>query len=327
MRATVFHGLVLGCATVATAMFVGAAQAEVKLSFAMHTTPPAPEFGAVERFKSLVENRSGGEIKVELFHSAALGGERDNIEQLMVGEVAMTLNGDLLPSMLAADLAPTVVPFVFPSPEAVFNYWDSPMGQELRKAIKDKGIIVAGLMRRGNRNLTAKKEVKVPADMVGMKLRVPEIPSWVAAWSSTGANPTPVAWPEVFSALQTGVVDGQENPCFTIASAKLYEVQQYLIMTGHLPAVWHWALSAKFVESLKPNLKDIVLRSAAEAAAYGDGVSEEKIVAACKGLGDKGMKIIEPDRKAFFDAAAPAIAKLAEKWKPGVLEAAKAYQK
>ena len=80
----------------------------------------------MERFVSLVQNRSGGEIKVEIFHSAALGGERDNIEQLIVGEVAMTLNGDLLPSMIAPDLAPTVVPFVFNSPEAVFNYWDTP---------------------------------------------------------------------------------------------------------------------------------------------------------------------------------------------------------
>ena len=104
----------LSCATAVAMMFGGSAQAEIKLSFAMHTTPPAPEFGAVDRFKSLIENRSGGEIKVEVFHSAALGGERDNIEQLIVGEVAMTLNGDLLPSMVASDLAPTVVPFVFP---------------------------------------------------------------------------------------------------------------------------------------------------------------------------------------------------------------------
>ena len=315
----------LGCA--AAAMMVGTVQAETKLSFAMHTTPPAPEFGAVERFVSLVQNRSGGEIKVEIFHSAALGGERDNIEQLIVGEVAMTLNGDLLPSMIAPDLAPTVVPFVFNSPEAVFNYWDTPMGQKLRKAIKDKGITVGGLMRRGNRNLTANKPVKTPADMVGMKLRVPEIPSWVAAWSGTGANPTPVSWPEVFSALQTGVVDGQENPCFTIRSAKLYEVQKYLIMTAHLPAVWHWAISNKFLEKLSPELRNIVLRSAAEAAAYGDGVSQEKIVAACADLEAKGMTRIEPDAKAFFDAAAPKIAELAKNWQPGVLEAAKAFQK
>ena len=201
------------------------------------------------------------------------------------------------------------------------------MGQKLRKAIQEKGITVGGLMRRGNRNLTANKPVKTPADMVGMKLRVPEIPSWVAAWSGTGANPTPVAWPEVFSALQTGVVDGQENPCFTIRSAKLYEVQEYLIMTAHLPAVWHWAISNKFLDSLSPEMRDIVLRSAAEAAAYGDGVSQEKITAACKDLEAKGMKVIQPDKEAFFAAAAPKIKELSKDWQPGVLDAALSFQK
>ncbi len=327
MKHIITRGLVLGCAAVAAMALGGPAQAEVKLSFAMHSTPPAPEFGAVDRFISLVENRSGGEIKVEVFHSASLGGERDNIEQLIVGEVAMTLNGEVLPSMIASDLAPTVVPFVFPSPEAVFNYWDSPMGQKLRDTISKRGITVAGLMRRGNRNLTANKPVKTPADMEGMKLRVPEIPSWVAAWSGTGANPTPVSWSEVFSALQTGVVDGQENPCFAIRSAKLYEVQDYLIMTQHLPAMWYWAISNKFLENLTPELRDIVLRSTAEAAAYGDGVSQEKIIAACKDLESKGMTIIEPDKQAFFAAAAPKIKELAKDWQPGVLDAAMSYQK
>ena len=300
---------------------------ETKLSFAMHTSPPGPEFTAVDRFKSLVEQRSGGEIKVEIFHSAALGGERDNVEQLIVGEVAMTLNGDVLPSIMAPDLAPTVVPFVFPSPESVFEYWDGPMGQQLRDAIKKKGIIVAGLTRRGDRQLTVKKPVNVPADMKGVKLRVPEIPSWVAAWGATGAAPTPVAWPEVFSALQTGVVDGQENPCFNIMQAKLYEVQPYLVMTGHLPAVWHWSVSVKFLDKLSPPLRDAVLSSVKEAAVYGDGVTKKEIDLVCKQLEDKGMKVIHPDRKAFFAAAAPAIAKLAENWKPGVLDAVKAAQK
>ncbi len=303
------------------------ADAQTELSFALHTSPPGPEFEAVDKFAELVESRSEGRITVRTYPAAVLGGERDNIEQLTVGEVAMTLNGDLLPNLLTPEYAATVVPFVFPNPEEVFAFWDSPIGEEAKQTIEERGgIIVAGFMRRGDRHLTAKRAVETPDDMQGMKLRVPEIQSWVTAWSAVGARPTPVAWPEVFNALQMGVVDGQENPCFNIHQAKLYEVQDYLIYTGHLPAVWHWSVSKQFLDGLSEEDRQIVLDAVAEAAAYGDEVTKEQIDTTCRMLEEEfGMEAIQPDRDAFWAQARPAIEEMAQSWAPGVLDAVQKY--
>lgn len=318
-------------AILALGMTVGAAGAAqaIDLGFALHTSPPGPEFQAVDKFVELIKKRSNGEIKVKLYPSAVLGGERDNIEQLTVNQVQMTLFGDTLPSVIAPEYAATVVPFVFPGPEEVFAYWASPIGDAAKKLIRDKSKIeTVAFMRRGDRHLTAKKAIKTPADIKGLKMRVPEIPSWVKVWSQVGANPTPVAWPEVFSGLQMGVIEAQENPCFNINQAKLYEVQSHLMYTAHVPAVWHWSISAEFLKRLSPQLREAVVSSAVEAAAFGDKLTKGEIDATCEALVEKnGMKAVQVDRKAFVAAARPAIDELSKAWAPGVLDAVSKYLK
>lgn len=307
---------------ISVALFLSAATAQIEIPFALHTTPPGPDHEAVERFAELVAERSGGQLIVITYPGGVLGGEIDNIQQLKVGEIALSIHGDLLPSMLAARFAPHVVPFVFRSAEGAMAYWDTEVGQQLREAIENQGIIVVGMQRRGDRHLTANRAVTTPADVRGIRLRVPEIGSWVKAWSEVGARPTPVAWPEVFSALQTGVVEAQENPCISIYQARLYEVQSYLIMTAHLPNLFHWAASTRFLDRLTPEQRQIIIEAAAEASRYGDQVAQEQIAAFCQALVEEhGMELIEPDREAFWQAAHPAIQRLAETtWAPGVLD-------
>lgn len=311
-------GLVVGSA--------GGVQA-IDLSFALHTSPPGPEFEAVDKFIELVGERSNGEITVRTFPSAVLGGERDNLEQLTVNEVQMTLFGDTLPNVVAPEYAATVVPFVFPGPEEVFEFWASPIGEEAKQLIRDKAKIeVVAFTRRGDRHLTAKKAITSPQDIQGLKLRVPEIPSWVRVWSEIGASPTPVAYPELFNALQMGVVEGQENPCFNINQAKLYEVQSHLMLTAHVPAVWHWSISSDFLESLTPELREAVVSSAVDAAAHGDEVTKQQIEQTCNALAEeRGMEIVEVDREPFIAAARPAIDELSQNWAPGVLDAVSKY--
>ncbi|MEX2518222.1 MAG: TRAP transporter substrate-binding protein [Paracoccaceae bacterium] len=313
----------------AAALIVGAAGSAqaINLSFALHTSPPGPEFEAVDKFIELVEERSKGEITVKTYPSAVLGGERDNLEQLTVNEVQMTLFGDTLPNVVTPEYAATVVPFVFPGPEEVFEYWASPIGDKAKALIHEKvKIDMVALTRRGDRHLTAKKAVNSPDDIQGVKMRVPEIPSWVKVWSQIGASPTPVAWPEVFSAMQMGVVEAQENPCFNINQAKLYEVQTHVMLTAHVPAVWHWSISSDFLESLTPELREAVVSSAVDAAAYGDEVTKEQIDKTCAALADEhGMTLLEVDRGPFIKAARPAIDELAKDWAPGVREAVSKY--
>lgn len=306
----------------------GAAQA-IDLGFALHTSPPGPEFEAVNKFVELVKERSKGQINVKIFHSAVLGGERDNLEQLTVNQVQMTLFGDTLPNVVAPEYAATVVPFVFPGPEEVFEFWAGPAGTEGKKVIKSKAKLdVVAFFRRGDRHLSAKKAIRTPDDLKGLKLRVPEIPSWVRVWSELGARPTPVAWPEVFSGLQMGVVEAQENPCFNVNQAKLYEVQSHIMYTAHVPAVWHWTISSVFLDSLKPEIREAVISSAVDAAKHGDAVTKTQIDAVCDALVTKSkMTAVKVDRAPFIAKARPAIDELSKKWAPIVVEAASKYLK
>jgi tripartite ATP-independent transporter DctP family solute receptor len=306
-----------------TFLLVSSAQAQkpIELAFALHTAPGGPDHAAVQKFKEMVESKSKNRLKVNIFPGAQLGGERDNLEQLKQGEVALTQSGDLTISLYAPEYGALIVPFVFPNVEAVFKAWDGWMGKEIRKAAMAKGKVhIVGIQRRGSRMLTAKKEIRTPDDLKGVKLRVPEIPDWVTVWKEMGALPTVVAWPEVFGALQTGVVDAQENPLYLIYTTKLYEVQSHVMLTAHVHACFHWLMSDKVLSSLPKDLQEIVLNSAKEAAAYGDRITKEQEEDFKKKLAEKGMKVVAVDIKPFMAKAQPAIDKIRQKWAKGVFE-------
>lgn len=296
------------------------AQKPIELAFALHTAPGGPDHMAVGKFKEMVETQSKGRLKVNLFPGAVLGGERDNLEQLKLGEVALTQSGGLDVSLYAPEYALNV-PFVFPNVEAVFKAWGGWLGSQVKKAFLEKGKVhVVGIQRRGSRMLTANKEIKTPDDLRGIKMRLPEVPDWVVVWRELGALPTVVAWPEVFGALQTGVVEAQENPIYLIYTTKLYEVQKYVMLTAHLHNTFQWLMSDKVLTSLPKDLQDIVLKSAKEASAYGDRITKEQEEDTKKKLAEKGMKIVAVDTKLFETKAQPALEKIRLKWAKGVLE-------
>ena len=301
----------------------GASQAAdpIELSFAIHTAPGGPDHAAVEVFKGLVESRSKGRLKVAMFPGGQLGGERDNLEQLKQGEVALTLSGDLCVSFYAAEYGATIIPFVFPSVENVFEAWDGMIGKSIKKNFMEKGgIHLVGVQRRGSRMLTAKKSIKTPAELSGLKIRVPEIPTWVEVWREMGALPTVVAWPEVFGALQTGVVEAQENPLYLIYTTKLYEVQSNVMLTAHVHAAFHWLMSDKVLTSLPKDLQQIVIESATQAAEYGDMLTARQEESYKIKLAKAGMNVVSVDVKPFIEKAKPAIERIRQKWAPGVYE-------
>jgi len=297
------------------------AQKPIELAFALHTAPGGPDHAAVQKFKEMVESQSKNRLKVNLFPGAQLGGERDNLEQLKQGEVALTQSGGLDISLLAPEYGALSTPYVFPTIESVFKAWEGPIGKGIKDSFLTKGKVhVLGYQRRGARMLTAKKEIKTPDALKGLKLRLPEIPDWVAVWKELGALPTVVAWPEVFGALQTGVVDGQENPLYLIYTTKLYEVQSHVMLTSHVHNCFDWLMSDKVLSSLPKDLKDLVLKSAKEASAYGDKLTMEQEEDYKKKLAEKGMKVVQVDLKAFMAKTKPAVEKIRPKWAKGVYE-------
>ena len=303
-----------------------AAEKKTEISIACHFQADSTEFRAVEYFQKLVEDRSKGQITIKTFPGSSLGSEMENLEQVKTNTVTMSVFGDLLTSQLAPEIDCTVVPFIFPNLDEVYAAWNGPLGDKIKNAIETKGNqYLIGLQKRGARQLTASKAVRTPADLAGIKLRVPEIPSWVAVWRGLGALPTPVAWAETYNALQTRVVDAQENPYMNIVMAKIYEVNKFVMTTEHLWNVYHWTINKNVMDGFSADTRKMILDAAKEACDWGDKQVDAKTAENVALLKANGVQIIEVDKQIFINAARPHVEKLAESWDPAARELIKKF--
>ncbi len=270
---------------------------------------------AALKFKELVEARTKGAVKVEVFPNASLGDERTLIEGMQIGTIAMGVitNGpvaNFLPEIAAFEM-----PFMFASPEEAYKVLDGPVGQKVLAkldAINLKGLAYA---ERGFRNLTnSKKVVKTPADMAGLKIRVMENPVYIDTFKTLGTNAVPMAWTEALTALQQGTIDGQENPINVIYSFKLNETQKYLTMTKHSYAPALFLMSKKVFGSFNKETQDILMKAAQEAAVHERKWNAEQLAEQLKALKEKGMQITDPDTAAFQAAVKPVYDKYGPKF-------------
>ncbi len=270
---------------------------------------------AALKFKELVEARTKGAVKVEVFPNASLGDERTLIEGMQIGTIAMGVitNGpvaNFLPEIAAFEM-----PFMFSSPEEAYKVLDGPVGQKVLAkldAINLKGLAYA---ERGFRNLTnSKKVVKTPADMAGLKIRVMENPVYIDTFKTLGTNAVPMAWTEALTALQQGTIDGQENPVNVIYSFKLNETQKYLTMTKHSYAPALFLMSKKVFGSFNKETQDILMKAAQEAAVHERKWNAEQMAEQLKALKEKGMQITDPDTAAFQAAVKPVYDKYGPKF-------------
>jgi tripartite ATP-independent transporter DctP family solute receptor len=298
-----------------------AAGAKIDVAVAMHNARNEEiVWGIANRIKNDLEKNSKGEMVVKLL-GPEVGGERDIQEGTSRNEFQIFQSGDMAVSTYGAKYAVTSAPFLFPGYDAVDKVYKGKLGQKLNEVlVKSGNLRILGLSRRGARLLTANKPIPSPVELKGLKLRVPEIPQWVTVWKEVGALPTPVAWPEVFTALQTGVVNGQENPIMQIYEAKLYEVQKYVMMTEHLSTYFHWLVNEKFYQGLSPANRKLVEDVVRSAADWGSTKQVEK-AAELRAIMENqyGVKFIEVDKPKFIQAARPAIDQIAtQQWAPEV---------
>lgn len=261
------------------------------------------QIGAAE-FAKLVEEKSDGKMKVEIHGNSTLGNEAEAIEQVIDGTIEMTV--------VAADssLANTVpemnlfgLPYVFEDRDHVYSKLDGESGTKLLGLLDDKNMKGLGFWEVGFRHMTNnKKEVTVPDDLKGMKIRVQPAPVWEAHMKALGASATPVSFSELYSALDQGLVDGQENPLASIYSMKFYEVQKFVSLTGHnyTPAVV--IMSNKAWNGLNDDQKKVVEEAVAEAATYQRDYLTKKDEEIISELEEQGVVFTEPDRDAFKEA-------------------------
>jgi tripartite ATP-independent transporter DctP family solute receptor len=287
---------------------VGAAQAQDSLVIG-HSLSPTSHYGVgAQAFLDTLAELSGGTFTGEQAPAGQLGGERDMIEGLQIGSLDLVITstgplGNFVPEVLAIDL-----PFLFRDYDHARRVLDGEIGQELLDAIGENDLVGLAWTENGFRHVTnSQRPVTSPEDLDGLKLRTMENAVHMAAFEGMGAAPTPMAFPEVFGALQQGVVDGQENPITVITASRFWEVQGYVTLTGHVysPAIVLASpiLFDSLTEEQQGWFREAAAASAAATRAEVDRLEAEGVAL----MRENGMEVItEIDRAPFQALAAEA---------------------
>lgn len=303
-------------ATVLCTMLSTSAFAAEVLKASHSVAPSHPYHLGLVKYAELVKERTNGEVVIDIFHSAQLGNERDNIEGLQMGTLDLCVSstgpmGGFEPKFLMFDL-----PFLFRDREHVYKVLDGAIGEELLKKLADVGIVGAAYWENGFRQVTnSKRPINSVADIKGLKLRTMENQVHMDAFRTLGVDPTPMAWSEVFTALQQGVIDGQENPVPIIYVQKLVEAnQKYLAMTNHVYSPSLLLLSAITLERFDENTRKILVDTAKEVAPYQRGLIKQMDDEQIGLLQEAGMTVTSPDQAEFKAACAPIYGKYEKKF-------------
>ena len=283
----------------------GLASAQTKLKWAhvYETSEPFHKYSvwAAEEIKK----RTNGRYDIQVFPASSLGKEADINQGLTLGTVDMVLTGASFAGRSYPPLAVSYFPFIFRDAEHQLAYAKSDVFKELAKGYDDKtGNHITALNYYGSRHVTssAAKPVSKPEDMKGLKIRVPDAPAYLAFPKSLGANATPIAFAEVYLALQNNTVDAQENPLPTIEAKKFYEVQKNISLTGHIVDSLLTVVSGNLWNKLNAEDKKIfesVMQEAAEKTGREIIASETRLVEEFK---KKGNNVITVDKNAFREA-------------------------
>lgn len=267
---------------------------ERTLRFAFQNSKEHPQGLGAQKFAELVAQKSGGKMKVSLFPGGALGGDLPTVSALQGGTIDVTvLNAGLLVGIVK-EFAVVDLPFLFNDPKEADAVMDGAVGKKLFDSLPAKGLVGLGYWELGFRNLTnSKRPVAKLEDVQGLKLRVLQSPLFIDLWNALGANPVPMPFPEVYTALEQKVVDGQENPLTVIADSKFQEVQKYLSLTRHIYNPQSVLISKKTWDKLSPAEQKIVQAAATDATSYQRQVSRERNTSALETLKKAGMQVSE----------------------------------
>jgi len=271
---------------------------------------------AIDTFAREVEKRTNGRYKIQNFYSGALGAERESIEALQLGTLDLTMTSTGPVPNFVPEIAILDIPFLFRDYAHARAVLDGPIGQDLLKKFEPKGIHALAWGENGFRNMTnSKHPVNAPEDLKGLKMRTMENPVHIQAYRAFGIIPTPMAFTEVFTALQQGTVDGQENPLSVITSAKLDQVQKYLTLTGHVYSPALILMSKAQWDKLSPADRQAFDEAAKEAVKANRARIDEDERKAVADLRSKGMQVVEhPDKAKFQAALGPTFAEFGKKF-------------
>jgi tripartite ATP-independent transporter DctP family solute receptor len=312
----------VGCAAIVSAGAAAGDQPVIEFKGGGTDPVGSPVDQMMQRFVKALAERTDNKIKLTYFAGAQLGGERDIVEGVQLGTVGMAVTGVTGHRIWDA----LWIPYLFRDRDHMWKVLRGPIGEEWGQVmLKERGMRLFGYAYRSPRNLTTTKiKVTKAADLKGMKIRVPEIQGEVIGWKSMGANPTPMAWPEVLTGLQMGTIDGQENPFETMYANKMWEIQKYLSLTEHIRMAWTVLLDERIWQKITPQNQKVMQETWKEAADW----LEQNTLSREKEMLDtfkkNGMIAVEPPElnvQSFRDAAKNAWKEITPKaWGEGAYE-------
>lgn len=310
----------------AVAALPAAAQDTLKMAYALST---GSHYGAgANAFAKAIESSTDGKYKVQQFANSALGGEREVIEGLQIGTIDLAIVSTGATLNFVPETGVFDIPFLLRDLPHARKVLDSKIGDDMLAKFPDRGIVALAWGEQGFRHLTnSVRPVKTPADAKGLKIRTTENPIHIAAFREIGILPTPMAWPEVSTALQQGTIDGQENPLSVITSSKLSQTQKHLSLTGHVYGPALVLMSPNVYDSLSDEQK-AKFQAAGKASAqamrdFVDNIEKTGV----EQLRAEGMQVTEDvDRAGFAAAVEPAYPQYYKKFDKSLIESIKATQ-
>ncbi|HYG86512.1 MAG TPA: TRAP transporter substrate-binding protein [Azospirillum sp.] len=304
-----------------------AASADYKertLKFSYLNAKEHPQGLGAQKFADIVSEKSGGKIKVRTFPGGTLGGDVQTLSALQGGTIEMTVMNTGILVSLAKEFAAVDLPFLFNDAREADAMLDGAVGKKLHDKLPEKGLIGLGFWDLGFRNLTnSRRPVTKVDDVAGLKIRVIQTPIYIDMFKALDANPVPLPFTELYTALETRTVDGQENPSKTIELSKLYEVQKHLTVTRHIYNPQSLLVSKAFWDKLTPDEQTLFREAAAEATAYQRKVSREQDADALNSLRSKGVQVVElsaSELDRFRDKVKPVVEKYKAEVGPALIE-------
>lgn len=260
-----------------------------------------------EKLKQLVEEKSNGRLKINIFPNAQLGNQREMVEGLQLGTLQLHIGTLTAVSNFAPKFNVVTLPFLFRDSEHALKVMNGEVGKELAAELEPKGISIISYWENGWRYMTNNvRPIKSAADVKGLKIRVQDSPTYVSFIKALGATPTPIPFNELYTALEQKVVDGQEQPLAQMATNKFNEVQKYLTLTGHTYEPSALFVSKQGYAKLPPDLQKVLTEASNEAGEYQRKLVQEGEAKYLKQLKDGGMIVEDkPDMDSFRTAVAP----------------------
>lgn len=285
-----------------------------------------PTARALEWFGNQIEEETDGQVQFRYFHTYELGSERETYDMLETGAVEMGVSGAQIISALAPEYGALLLPYAFADADHFERVMNGDVGEGLHQSILDnKGIRIIGWAHRAPRHITTSgdREIHTPEDLEGVRIRIREIPIQIDAFRELRASPVPMAFGEVYTALQTGTIHAQENPVSIMLANNFHEVQDNIILTSHIREAFWWEISDRVWQDLPDNVKEAFENNIDEAIALSNEWEFEEDAQYLKEFENQGVNVIEltPEQlSAFSEKVTPVVDQYQDQWNDGLYD-------